>query len=73
VVSFIPPMNTLGMMTRMASDSPPPERQVWLTLLVGLGAGGVAVWIAPKVLKVGRLMDGKPPNIATLIRWAREA
>ena len=72
-VSFIPPMNTVGMMTRMASDSPPPEWQVWLTLLVGLGAACAAVWFAAKVFKVGLLMHGKPPNIATLIRWARQA
>ena len=73
VVSFLPPMNTVGMMTRMASDSPPPEWQVWLTLLVGLGAACAAVWFAAKVFKVGLLMHGKPPNVATLIRWARQA
>ena len=73
VVSFIPPMNTLGMMTRMASDSPPPVWQVWLTLLVGVGGAVAAVWFAGKVFKVGLLMHGRPPNIATLIRWAREA
>jgi len=73
VVSFIPPMNTVGMMTRMASDSPPPVWQVWLTLLVGLGAACAAVWFAGKVFKVGLLMHGRPPNIATLIRWARQA
>jgi ABC-type Na+ efflux pump permease subunit len=73
VVSFVPPMNTVGMMTRMASDSPPPAWQVWLTLLVGLGAACAAVWFAAKVFKVGLLMHGKPPNIATLIRWARQA
>jgi ABC-2 type transport system permease protein len=73
VVSFVPPMNTVGMMTRMASDSPPPVWQVWLTLLVGLGAACAAVWFAAKVFKVGLLMHGKPPNVATLIRWARQA
>jgi ABC-type Na+ efflux pump permease subunit len=73
VVSFLPPMNTIGMMTRMASDSPPPAWQVWLTLLVGLGAACVAVWFAAKIFKVGLLMHGKPPNVATLIRWARQA
>jgi ABC-type Na+ efflux pump permease subunit len=72
-VSFIPPMNTVGMMTRMASDSPPPAWQVWLTLLLGLGAACAAVWFAAKVFKVGLLMHGRPPNIATMIRWAREA
>jgi ABC-type Na+ efflux pump permease subunit len=73
VVSFIPPMNTIGMMTRMASDSPPPAWQVWLTLLVGLGAACAAVWFAAKIFKVGLLMHGRPPSIATLIRWARQA
>ena len=72
-LSFIPPVNTITMMTRMASDSPPPAWQVWLTLVIGLGGACAAVWFAGKVFKVGLLMHGKPPNVATLIRWAREA
>jgi ABC-2 type transport system permease protein len=72
-LSFIPPVNTIAMMTRMASDAPPPAWQVWLTLLVGVAGAAVAVWFAGKVFKVGLLMHGKPPNVATLIRWAREA
>jgi ABC-2 type transport system permease protein len=72
-LSFIPPVNTIAMMTRMASDVPPPAWQVWLTLFVGIAGAGAAVWFAGKVFKVGLLMHGKPPNVATLIRWAREA
>ncbi len=72
-LSFIPPINSFAMMTRMASESPPPEWQVWLTVLIGLGAAWVAIWFAAKVFKVGLLMHGKPPNFATLIRWARQA
>jgi ABC-type Na+ efflux pump permease subunit len=72
-VSFIPPVNTFGMIARLASDSPPPAWQVWLTALVGVGAACVTVWFAAKVFKIGLLMHGKPPNFATLIRWAREA
>ncbi len=72
-VSFIPPVNTFGMIARLASDSPPPAWQVWLTVLVGLGAACATVWFAAKVFKIGLLMHGKPPNFATLIRWAREA
>ena len=72
-LSFIPPVNTIAMMTRMASDVPPPAWQVWLTLLVGVGGACAAVWFAGKVFKVGLLMHGKPPNVRTLIRWAREA
>ena len=72
-LSFIPPVNTIAMMTRMASDVPPPAWQVWLTLVVGIAGAGAAVWFAGKVFKVGLLMHGKPPNVRTLIRWAREA
>jgi ABC-2 type transport system permease protein len=72
-ISFIPPVNTFFMMARLASDSPPPSWQVWLTVLVGIGAACSTVWFAAKVFKVGLLMHGKPPNFATLIRWARQA
>jgi ABC-2 type transport system permease protein len=72
-VSFIPPVNTFAMMARLASDSPPPFWQVLLTILVGLAAAAAAVWFAAKIFKIGLLMHGKPPNIATMIRWARQA
>ena len=72
-VSFIPPINTFAMMSRIASDAPPPAWQVWLTMVVGVGAAVAAVWFAGKVFRIGLLMHGKPPNFATLIRWARAA
>jgi hypothetical protein len=31
------------------------------------------VWFAAKVLKIGLLMHGKPPNFGTLVKWARMA
>lgn len=71
--SFIPPINSFAMMSRLASDSPPPAWQVWLTVLVGLVAALAAVWFAAKVFKIGLLMHGKAPNFATLVRWARMA
>jgi ABC-2 type transport system permease protein len=72
-VSFIPPLNTFAMMSRLASDAPPPAWQVWLTVLVGIGGAAAAVWFAAKVFRIGLLMHGKPPNFATLIKWARAA
>ena len=72
-MSFLPPFNTFVMMSRLASDSPPPAWQVWLTIGIGLGAAYAAVWFAAKVFKIGLLMHGKPPDFATLIRWARSA
>ncbi len=73
VISFIPPVNSFAMLIRMASTSPPPWWQVWIS--IGIGAGGVlaSLWFAAKIFKIGLLMYGKPPNFATLIRWARQS
>lgn len=72
-VSFVPPLNGFGMLLRLASASPPPAWQVWLSIAIGLGAVFVAVWIASKVFRIGLLMYGKPPNLATLMRWVKAA
>ena len=72
-LSFIPPANTFAMMARLASDTPPPAWQVLVTFALGLAAAAGAVWFAAKIFKIGLLMHGKPPNFATLVRWARMA
>jgi ABC-2 type transport system permease protein len=73
VVSFIPPMNTFGMLMRITSTAPPPVWQIWLTMVVSIGAAVAALWFAAKVFKVGLLMFGKPPDLKTLVRWVRMA
>lgn len=73
IMSFTPPFNTFVMMSRLASDSPPPAWQVWLTVLVGCAAALAAVWFAAKVFRIGLLMHGKPPDFRTLVRWTRAA
>jgi ABC-2 type transport system permease protein len=73
VVSFIPPMNAFAMLLRMTSTSPPPMWQVWLSIAVGVVAAAGALWFASRIFKIGLLMHGRPPNVATLIRWARQA
>ena len=72
-LSFLPPVNTFAMLLRMASSAPPPWWQVWLSIAIGVGSVFVAIWFAAKVFRIGLLMYGKPPNFATLIRWARSA
>jgi ABC-2 type transport system permease protein len=47
--------------------------QAVLTLLVGLGAAAVCVWFAARIFRISLLLHGKPPNFATMIRWARMA
>jgi ABC-2 type transport system permease protein len=72
-MSFIPPINTFAMMGRVASSAPPPAWEVWTTLLISCVTATLVVWFAAKVFKIGLLMHGKPPSIATLIKWARMA
>ena len=72
-ISFIPPMNTFAMLIRMASITPPPWWQIWLSILIGIGSVCASIWFTAKVFRIGLLMQGKPPNFATLIRWARSA
>lgn len=72
-ISFIPPINTFTMLLRMASNSPPPYWQVWTSIAIGVASVLAAIWFAGKVFRIGLLMYGKPPNFATLVRWARQA
>jgi ABC-2 type transport system permease protein len=72
-MSFIPPVNTFAMIARVASSAPPPAWEVWTTLLISVVTAMLVVWFAAKVFKVALLMHGRPPNFATLIKWARMA
>ena len=73
VMSYIPPLSSFVMLLRMSSTAPPPTWQVWLSLAVGAVGVYGALWFAAKVFRIGLLMHGKPPNLKTLIRWARMA
>jgi len=73
VISFIPPMSAFAMLLRLTSTAPPPMWQVWLSIAVGIVAAGGALWCASRIFKIGLLMHGRPPNFATLLKWARQA
>ena len=72
-LSLIPPVNTFAMLIRLSSTTPPPWWQVFASIGIGIGGVFAALWFASKVFKIGLLMYGKPPNFATLVRWARQA
>jgi ABC-type Na+ efflux pump permease subunit len=72
-LSFVPPVNAFVMMMRLASSTPPPTWQVLLSLAIGVAAAWGAIWFAAKVFRIGLLMHGKPPDLRTLLRWARMA
>jgi ABC-type Na+ efflux pump permease subunit len=71
VLSFVPPLSNFVIMLRLASSTPPPLWQTLLAILAGLAGVMASLWFAARVFRIGLLMYGKPPNLATLIRWAR--
>lgn len=73
VLSYIPPISPFIMIMRVASSTPPPLWQVLLAVAVNVVGVFVFVWFAAKVFRVGLLMFGKPPNLATLVKWVRMA
>jgi len=73
VASLVPPINPFVMMLRLTSTAPPPAWQAWLSIAIGVASVFGAVWMAAKVFRIGILMHGKPPNLATLVRWLRLA
>jgi len=73
VLSFLPPVSSFVTMLRMASATPPPLWQSLLAVVVSAAGAVAMLWFAAKVFRIGLLMFGKPPTMATLVRWAREA
>jgi len=71
VLSFVPPFSNFVIMLRLASSTPPPLWQPLLAIVVGAAGVYASLWFAARVFRIGLLMYGKPPNLATLVRWAR--
>jgi ABC-type Na+ efflux pump permease subunit len=72
-LSFVPGLNPFVMVIRLAGSEPVPQWQIPVSILIGLGSVLFAAWAAAKVFRIGVLMYGKPPNLATLIKWVRMA
>jgi hypothetical protein len=70
-MSFLPPVNTFGMLSPHASNRAAPWWQVWLSI----GVGGWAPCLSPsglrRVFRIWLLMYGKPPSLGTFDSLAR--
>lgn len=73
VTSLLPGVGPFVMSIRISSSEPVPVWQPVAGLAIGLGTAWFCLWFAAKVFRVGLLMFGKPPNLATLVRWVRMA
>ncbi|MFH1373663.1 MAG: ABC transporter permease [bacterium] len=69
-LSFIPPFTPTLMLVRLATPMSIPSWQPWVGLLGVLAFAIGVVWISGRIFRVGILMQGKPPRLVDLVRWA---
>jgi ABC-2 type transport system permease protein len=69
-MSLFPPLTPMLMLLRQTMPVGVPAWQPWVGL-VGIllwTAGGT--WVAARIFRVGILMQGQPPKLAEIVRWA---
>jgi len=70
IMSFIPPFTPMLMLLRQAMPSGIPAWQPWAGLAGILLFTFFTVWGASRVFRIGILMQGKPPHLGEILRWA---
>lgn len=68
--SLVPPFTPMLMLIRMAVREGVPLWQQWFGLAGMLAAAAVAVWAAGRIFRIALLMQGVPPKLGNLVRWA---
>ena len=70
-MSLIPPFTPILMLLRQAMpDGGVPAWQPWVGLGGVLVFAAATVWAASRIFRVAILMQGKPPRLAEMMRWA---
>jgi ABC-2 type transport system permease protein len=70
VMSLIPPFTPILMLLRQAMPNGVPAWQPWVGLVCVLAFAIGTVWAASRIFRVAILMQGKPPQLAEMLRWA---
>jgi ABC-2 type transport system permease protein len=69
-ISFVPPFTPMLMVMRLSTAESVPGWQPWVGLLGVLLMTALAVWAGGRIFRVGILMQGQPPKLSTLLKWA---
>lgn len=69
-LSLIPPFTPMVMLMRIASPAEIPAWQPWVGLLLLAATALLATWVGGRIFRVAILMQGTPPKLGNLIRWA---
>jgi ABC-2 type transport system permease protein len=70
VMSFIPPFTPMVMLLRQATPMTIPAWQPWVGLVGIILMSLFAVWMGGRIFRIGILMQGKPPKLTDIVRWA---
>jgi ABC-2 type transport system permease protein len=68
--SFFPPFTPMLMLLRQSAAGGIPAWQPWVGLVGVVACAVLAVWVGGRVFRVGILMQGKPPKLGEILRWA---
>jgi ABC-2 type transport system permease protein len=69
-MSLVPPFTPILMLLRQSMPGGVPAWQPWVGLAGALIFAAATVWAASRIFRVAILMQGKPPKLAEMARWA---
>jgi ABC-2 type transport system permease protein len=69
-LSLIPPFTPMVMVLRLASPQTIPMWQPWLGLSLVILTTILMIWAGGRVFRIAILMQGTPPSLGNLLRWA---
>jgi ABC-2 type transport system permease protein len=70
VMSLIPPFTPVLMLLRQAMPNGVPAWQPWVGLVGVLAFATGTVWAASRIFRVAILVQGQPPQLRQMVRWA---
>ena len=70
IMSLIPPFTPMLMLIRQSTPAGVPAWQPWVGLVGVALFTTLCVWGAGRIFRVGILMQGKPPSLVSMVRWA---
>jgi ABC-2 type transport system permease protein len=69
-LSLFPPFTPMVMLLRQSLPAGVPGWQPWVGLAGMILCTLFITWVAARIFRIGILMQGKPPRLADLARWA---
>jgi ABC-2 type transport system permease protein len=69
-LSLVPLFTPILMVMRLSTPVDIPAWQPWVGLAGVIVFTIISVWAAGRIFRVGILMQGKPPRLPDLVRWA---